>query len=283
MKVENMKYLLFVLLLVVVLITAGCTSGNQNVVAAPTATPSPTITTIPITTPTLIQTTVTPDATIIKNVTAKPTTIPDTTVIDDIVFSTWSDRFVSIKYPNTWTAENRSAYNFTMLCLQQFPRMFYLNNCTVDFGSQKCKPVRDFCYKWFNEEITKPTTPWVTISNPDKTVAYKIMTENIGTNAWRMIETNDWIYEEVQAQFPEHYSQDITGIDRGCSVDGISSCRKYTVTIPNEIKLFRYRTVTLHYGYTFELSSSDATTYDAYKNLGEYMTNTVKISDTRTT
>jgi len=286
MKVKNMKYLLFVLLLVVVLITAGCISGNQNVVAAPTATPASTITIIPTIIPTLIQTAVitgTPNVTIVKNVTAKPTAIQDTAVIDDIVFSTWLDRFVSIKYPNTWTAENRSAYNSTMLCLQEFPRMFYLNNCTVDFGSQKCKPVRDFCYKWFNEEITKPTTPWVTISNPNKTVAYKVSVEKIGTGAWIINENPVWVYEEVQAQFPNNDPRSITGLDKECSIDGISSCMKYTVTIPNIIKLFRYKTVTSHYGYTFELSSANATIFDNYKNLGEYMTNTIEISDTRTT
>ncbi|MDO8873329.1 MAG: hypothetical protein Q7V05_11470 [Methanoregula sp.] len=36
-----MKYLLFVLLLVAVIITAGCTSGNQNTVVTPTQTTSP--------------------------------------------------------------------------------------------------------------------------------------------------------------------------------------------------------------------------------------------------
>jgi len=252
MKVENMKYLLFVLLLVVVLITAGCTSGNQNVVAAPTATPSPTITTIPtiIQTPiqTIISTTVTPDVTIIKNVTVKPTVIPDTTIIDDIVFLTFADRFVSIKYPNTWTVEATSEHDLELTRLT--------NNKLVN---------------------------QVTIYNPGKTVAYNITTWDIGVNAWRISDQNDWVYDQVRWQFPEYDPKSITGIDRKCLIDNIHTCLKQTVTIPNKAKLFKYWTVTLRYGYAFELSSSDATTYDAYKNLGEYMTNTVKISDTRTT
>ena len=251
MKVGNMKYLLFVLLLVAVLITAGCTSGNQNVVAAPTPTPAPTITTIPITTPTLIQTTVTtvtPNVTIVKNVTVKPTAIPDTTVIDDIVFSTFADKFVSIKYPNTWTVETASEHDLDLTRLT--------NN------------------KLMNQ---------VTIFNPGKTVTYNITTWDIGTNAWRISYPDDWVYDRVRWQFPEYDPKSITGIDRHCSIDKIQSCLKHTVTIPNGIKLFKYWTVTLHYGYAFELSSPDAATYDDYKNLGEYMTNTIKISDTRTT
>ena len=106
---------------------------------------------------------------------------------------------------------------------------------------------------------------------------------DIGANSWRMDERTQWWYDEVQSQFPEHSSRSITGYDKYCAIDNLRTCMKYTVTIPNEIKLFRYRTCTLHYGYTFELISTDTEVYDAYKNLGEYMTNTVKISDTRTT
>ena len=58
-----MKYLIFVLLLVAFLITAGCTSGNQNVVVTPKQTSTPSQ---PIVTLEPIQTTALPTPTIHK-------------------------------------------------------------------------------------------------------------------------------------------------------------------------------------------------------------------------
>jgi hypothetical protein len=244
-----MKYLIIVILLAAVLITAGCTRSNQNVVAAPTATPAPTITTIS----TLIQTTVTtatPNVTIIKNVVVKPTAIQESTVIDNITFLTFNNGKVSIKYPSTWVA------NETMTADETMTLRYYNNKI----------PLRGF-----------------TITNPDKTVMYTVSIWSIGTNAWRMNENIIWVYNEVGEQFPDYVPESITMVDKRCSIDGIYSCVKYTVTIPTGIKLFRYRTVTLRYGYMFELSSANATIFDNYKNLVEYMTNTIEISDTRTT
>lgn len=245
-----MKYLIFVILLLAVLITAGCTSETPKVVAAPTITTIQT--TIPTTAPTTIQT---PNPSIIanktKNVTAaptvKPTIIPDVTDISSITFAKWSNGILSMDYPNTWTIETKTE-----------------NNIKLPWRTGN---------KFLNR---------IEISNPAKTVAYTITVWDVGTGAWKMNQYDKWLLSEVQYQFAGVAPQSITGFGGLCSIDGIQpiNCMKYTVTTP-KMKLFRYRAVTLRYGYTFELISTSPTKYDAYENLGEYMTNTIKLSDMR--
>lgn len=100
-----MKYLLFVLLLVAVLITAGCTSGNQNTVVTPTQTTAQiSMTTLTTTAPTIAVST--PSQTY-KNA--------------DLVMALYTNPTYGLKmdYPSDWTYKKESqkywtaGYNFS--------------------------------------------------------------------------------------------------------------------------------------------------------------------------
>jgi hypothetical protein len=250
-----MKHSLFIVLLIAILMTAGCVRENRNTDVTPTGIPTQTPTTMPTTTmPTTTLTVVTrnttpavtPNETITQTVTVKPTPIPDVTAIDAITFLTWSDELFSISYPNTWTVEQKT------------------ENETKNLGNTKNKLFKRFVFY-----------------NPGRTVAYTITIWDIGVGPWVLDESDRWWLEDVQAQFPTYNAMAITGFTKNCALSGLNrrNCMRYTVTTP-EIKLFRYIACTLRYGYTFELIS-DPVKYDMYENLGEYMTGTIKLSDTK--
>jgi len=104
-----MKYLLFIVLLVEVVITAGCISEDKNAAVTPTPVPTPTssIPTIVITpeiTPS-VSPTITPNVTITTSITPTntPTPKPDPTDVSEIKFLRYSDSDFSVDYPSTWT------------------------------------------------------------------------------------------------------------------------------------------------------------------------------------
>jgi len=227
-----MKYLIFVILLVAVLITAGCTSEKPNVVAAPTITTIQT--TIPTTIPTTIQTTIptiTPNVTKMITVTptVKPTVITDVTDVNSIRFTRWSGELISMDIPNTWTVDKTGYYS-------------------------------------------------TTFSPPSKAVTYKISQFGLGSGNWEINRGNQWYYDLVSAEFPKYDARSITGVTIEKSIAGVDSkhAAKYTVTTP-EVKLFRYIAAKGNVGYEFELMSTSPSKFDAYENLGEYMTNTITI------
>jgi hypothetical protein len=121
-------------------------------------------------------------------------------------------------------------------------------------------------------------------SSPTKGVNYTVTIWEIEANSWRVNPTDYGIYEYYrQYYYPEYDIRSISNIDRsGCDIDGTQTCFKLNVHAPNETLLI-WHTVTLHYSYDFELSAPNTSVFNHYKNVGDYMTGTVKIKDIRTT
>ncbi len=130
--------------------------------------------------------------------------------------------------------------------------------------------------------VTKSNN-FISITNPSKIVFYNITIVDLYSNAWRVNDRTQWYYDEIQRRFPKYDPRRISGIDKQCSIDGITSCLKYTVTIPNKEVVVVYTTCSLHYGYQLEFSTSNTSVFNHYKNVGDYMTGMVKIKDIRTT
>jgi hypothetical protein len=82
---------------------------------------------------------------------------------------------------------------------------------------------------------------------------------------------------DVAGNYPD-YSPDTIMRDFGrCSFADTSTCIQYSVYLPNEGYAKKVFIDTTHYGHVFRIQCPD----DRCKNLGEYMTNSVTVKDTR--
>jgi hypothetical protein len=96
-------------------------------------------------------------------------------------------------------------------------------------------------------------------------------------NAW-VVKTDKEIYvNDLAADYPG-YSPDTIMRDFGyCSVGDTRSCMQYSVYLPDGSYAKKVFIATMHYGHVFSIRCPD----ERCKNLGEYMTNSIKVKDTR--
>ena len=154
-----MKYFLPLVLLVAILMTAGCVGGDKNAAVTPTtSTPVPPQTTsIPTTviTPentTSVISTITPNVSITTSIEPIKTPIlkPDPTDVSEINFLHYSDSDFSVDYPSTWTIANSTYFPYYCESILDTSR----NDYHVCFENET-KSIGPF-YFWENDHYKKP-------------------------------------------------------------------------------------------------------------------------------
>ena len=89
----------------------------------------------------------------------------------------------------------------------------------------------------------------------------------------------------ISALWAALYSGGLPGIFLGeilrdfgsCSVGDTRSCMQYSVVLPDGSYAKKVFIATMHYGHVFRIQCPD----ERCKNLGEYMTNSITVKDTR--
>jgi len=96
-------------------------------------------------------------------------------------------------------------------------------------------------------------------------------------NAWVVKTDRDTYVNDLAGDYPG-YSPDTIMRDFGrCAFGDTRSCMQYSVYLPDESYAKKVFIATMHYGHVFRIQCPD----DRCKNLGEYMTNSITVKDTR--
>ena len=96
-------------------------------------------------------------------------------------------------------------------------------------------------------------------------------------NAWVVKTDRETYVNDLSGDYPG-YSPDTIMRDFGrCSFSDTGSCMHYSVYLPDGSYAKKVFIATMHYGHVFRIQCPD----DGCKNLGEYMTNSITVKDTR--
>jgi len=200
-----MKYLLFIVLLVGILITAGCVNENKDALVTPAqTTPTPT-TSIPTTviTPeitTSIIPTITPNVTTTTSIEPikTPTPKPDPTDVSEINFLHYSDDDFSVDYPSTWIITTSTYTPYYCKSVLDTSR----NDYHLCFENET-KSIGPFSF-YLDDGLKKPYRI-VTFTSADGKLKFVAFTQDFidaTTGHWRLSPTIDWTRSEFQSRYP---------------------------------------------------------------------------------
>jgi hypothetical protein len=202
-----MKYFHFIILLMAVILSAGCVSENKNGAFTPTAsTPVPTPTTAILTmviTPEITTSeisTITPNETITTSSEPPktPTPKPDPTDISEIKFLRYSDNDFSVDYPSTWIISNSTYFPYYCESVLDTSR----NDYHVCFENET-KSIGPF-YFWENDHYKKPYRI-VTFTSADGKLKFVSYTQDFleTMSGNYMLKPNmDWTRAQFEARYP---------------------------------------------------------------------------------
>jgi hypothetical protein len=106
---------------------------------------------------------------------------------------------------------------------------------------------------------------------------YTLTTIRLAVSAWVVGPDRQAYLNDVSGDYPGYVSEDIMRDLGHCSVGDTGSCMQYSVSLPYGRYSKKVITASVHYGYEFRIQYPD----DNCKNLGEYMTNSIKVKNTR--
>jgi hypothetical protein len=108
-------------------------------------------------------------------------------------------------------------------------------------------------------------------------ITYTLIATLHEANAGGITTDKETYLNDVAGDYPD-YSPDTIMRDFGrCSFADTSTCMHYSVYLPDGSYAKKVFIDTTHYGHVFRIQCPD----DRCKNLGEYMTNSIKVKDTR--
>ncbi len=87
----------------------------------------------------------------------------------------------------------------------------------------------------------------------------------------------DTYVNDLSGDYPGYRADTIMRDFGSCSVGDTRSCMQYAVYLPDGSYAKKVFIATMHYGHVFRIQCPD----DRCKNLGEYMTNSITVKDTR--
>jgi hypothetical protein len=288
MKGTDMKYLLFIVLLLAVVITAGCVSENKsNLTLSDTPTPTtsiPTTVIIPeITTsiiPSITPNVTTPNVTTIPSITPTktPTPKPDPTDVSEIKFLHYSNSDFSVDYPSTWIIANSTYFPYYCESVLDTSR----NDYHVCFENET-KSIGPF-YFWENDNYKKPYRI-VTFTSSDGKLKFVSFTQDfLETKSGNyMLKPNmDWTRAQFEARYPDLTSSTyITNYKYYQSENVLTST--FDVKLPEGTKYVpsaysEKALVTVHHVQCFAFIT-DNENFDKYKGLKERIISSIKTSD----
>ena len=96
-------------------------------------------------------------------------------------------------------------------------------------------------------------------------------------NAWVVKTDRDTYVNDLSGDYPGYRADTIMRDFGSCSVGDTRSCMQYAVYLPDGSYAKKVFIATMHYGHVFRIQCPD----ERCKNLGEYMTNSITVKDTR--
>jgi len=96
-------------------------------------------------------------------------------------------------------------------------------------------------------------------------------------NAWVVKTDKETYVNDLLGDYPGYFADSIMRDFGSCSIGDTRSCMQYSVYLPDGIYAKKVFIATMHYGHVFRIQCPD----DRCKNLGEYMTNSITVKDTR--
>jgi len=129
--------------------------------------------------------------------------------------------------------------------------------------------------QWTVEENAAEHT--TILKSPQGQITYSLTAVPTEANAWVVKTDRETYLNDVAIDYPG-YSSDTIMRDFGrCSFSNTGSCMQYSVYLPEGSYAKKVFIATMHYGHVFRIQCPD----DRCKNLGEYITNSITVKDTR--
>jgi hypothetical protein len=254
---RNYSGLIFVLLVIGVIFTAGCTRQAPREAPVPVpalTTPVPTVTISSVTTTTIIPT-LPPTAVTTPLVTV--TTLlpqPDPTDVSEITFTDYSDSDFSVEYPSTWTTDTSITTPYPV-------GPFYLYNDPR-----------------FNEPYRV-----VTFTSPDTTKKFVALTQDFEqAGIFTLNPTIDWSRAMFQRDYPDLSAANYLGNFKYFST-GNAMASSYDIVLPETTSYYPSAytveaVVTRRHAYYFGFFT-DTRNFSTYRNLRDIMMSSIKTTD----
>jgi hypothetical protein len=115
------------------------------------------------------------------------------------------------------------------------------------------------------------------LKSPSGQITYTLTAVPQEPNAWVVKTDRDTYVDDVAADYPGYFPDSIMRDFGHCPFGDIRSCMQYSVYLPDGRYAKKVFIATMHYGHVFRIQCPD----DSCRNLGEYMTNSIQVKDTR--
>jgi hypothetical protein len=256
---ENMKYLLLVIVLIIVTITAGCVSENRINLTPTQTTPISTI--IVTSVPTTIATTI-PTPTALRpsdnqiNKTDNPEPIPTAEInLSNITFSRYSDTDFSLNYPSSWE----------------------IKKTTTEFSNNQING---------RDVIKQPGRKIEFVGKDNKTRLEATTYDFISPGAFVISRDFNWARDSVTAQFPDVNGATAVINNNFFKDDRNNMVATFDVILPKSSVSYPYSysekaIVTFRHDYSFKLIAERGNIGE-YKNLKEAIFTSIVTNDATT-
>ena len=138
---------------------------------------------------------------------------------------------------------------------------------------------QDYSFRYPEQWTVEENAPAHTtvLKSPRGQITYTLTAIPHEANAWVVRTDKETYVNDLAIDYPG-YSADSIMRDFGrCSFGNTGSCMQYSVVLPDGSYAKKVFIATMHYGHIFRIQCPD----DRCKNLGEYMTNSITVKDTR--
>jgi hypothetical protein len=129
--------------------------------------------------------------------------------------------------------------------------------------------------QWTVEENAPAHT--TVLKSPQGQITYTLTAIPHEANAWVVKTDKETYVNDLLGDYPGYSPDSIMRNFGSCSVGDTRSCMQYSVYLPVGSYAKKVFIATMHYGHVFRIQCPD----DRCKNLGEYMTNSITVKDTR--
>jgi hypothetical protein len=129
--------------------------------------------------------------------------------------------------------------------------------------------------QWTVEETVPAHT--TVLKSVQGQITYSLTAIPQTANAWSVKTDKETYVNDLAGDYPGYSPESILRDFGSCSVGDTRSCMQYSVYLPDGRYAKKVFIATMHYGHVFRIQCPD----DRCKNLGEYMTNSITVKDTR--
>jgi len=129
--------------------------------------------------------------------------------------------------------------------------------------------------QWTVEETAPAHT--TVLRSAQGQITYTLTAIPLVANAWFVKTDKETYVNDLAGDYPGYRADTIMRDFGRCSFSDTSSCMHYSVVLPDGSYAKKVFIATMNYGHVFRIQCPD----DRCKNLGEYMTNSITVKDTR--